>query len=231
MLARDVMTTAVATVSPDSAVGDVARLLLDKGISAAPVVDEEGQVVGIVSEGDLMRRPESETLSPRSWWLRLFTVSDSQALDFIKTRGQRASDVMSHPVATVDEDTPLHEVADLLDKRRIKRVPVVRGARLVGIVSRADLIRGLAVASETAEQGVVAEDESTRQAILEMIRGEDLPEPLGLKVLMRDGVAHLWGAVEDETQRRALVVAAENVQGVRGVVDHLGIVPRYVWGT
>ena len=140
MLARDVMTRGVLAVRAETPVEEIAALLLSRSISAVPVVDGDDRVVGIVSEGDLMRRTEAETYRRPSWWLELVSDPASLARDYVKTHGRRASDVMTRQVVSVTEDTPVDKIASLLDSRRIKRVPVVREGKLVGVVSRADLL-------------------------------------------------------------------------------------------
>ena len=144
MRAKDVMTSPAVTVRPDATVEEVAKLLLRRAISAVPVTGEDGGLSGIVSEGDLMRRVESGTERVPSWWLRAFGDDDAAARDYAKSRGRRAADVMTREVVTVGEDATLPEIAALLERHRIKRVPVVRDARVVGIVSRANLLQGLA---------------------------------------------------------------------------------------
>jgi CBS domain-containing protein len=149
MKARDVMTTQVTTVRVDTPVRTVAQLMLEAGVSGLPVVDDEGILRGIASEGDLMRRAESGTdQHKRSWWLRLVGSEDDEARDYVKTHGATAGDVMSHPVISVSPDADLGELAFTLEKRRIKRVPVAEAGRLLGVVSRADLLRALAARDE-----------------------------------------------------------------------------------
>lgn len=228
MLARDVMTSPVATVPPDMPVVEVAQFLLERRISAAPVVDDDGRLLGIVSEGDLLHRPETGTLRRRSWWLSLLTSPEEQASEYIKTHGRRAADVMTREVVTVHEDTPLDEVAELLEKRRIKRVPVVRGGELVGIVSRADILRALASGREFSIGVPSADDRTIRQQLLDHLAREGLPHTSLVNVVVTDGVVHLWGIVETDEERQAMRVAAETIPGVRAVENHLVTRP---WGT
>src|SRR5690606_8514615 len=140
MQASDVMSTPVISVTEDTSVAEVARLLLRHGISAMPVLGANGRLLGIVSEGDLVRRVESGTEREASWWLRLFGDSEERVRDYAKTHGRRVTDVMTREVTTVNEDASLPEIAALLERRRIKRVPVMRGGEVVGIVSRANLL-------------------------------------------------------------------------------------------
>jgi CBS domain-containing protein len=149
MKARDVMTTAVSSVGPDTAIGEIAKMLRDRGISAVPVVDESGTPIGMVSEGDLIGRDEADREARRDWWLTLLAEGEPLNTDFLawlRPPQQRARDVMTAPVVTVGEETELREVARLLTAYRIKRVPVLRDGRIVGIVSRADLVRAFAEA-------------------------------------------------------------------------------------
>jgi CBS domain-containing protein len=222
MRAADVMTTEVITVTPETAVTDIARLLLRHRISAVPVVERGGRLVGIVSEGDLMRRVEAGTERRRPWWLALVAGAEDAAREYAKTHGHRASDVMTHQVVSVTEDTSLAEIARLLEERHIKRVPVLRDEQVIGIVSRADLLR--AVASQPGPPPAVAMDDRTiREQIWRAFQGAGLEASAHLNVIVTDGVVHLWGLVASDDERRALRIAAEGVPGVRGVEDHLGL--------
>lgn len=231
MLAKDVMTRQVVTVSPDTSVPDVARLLLERRISAVPVVAADGRLLGIASEGDLIRRPEIAGPRRRSWWLTLLSGSGDDPAEYVKTHGGQVGDVMTRPVVTVTEDTPVGDIARLLEERRIKRVPVVRRGKLVGIVSRADLLRGLASIRTRARPAGRASDRAIRDKLIKRLARESWA-PLGqLNVIVTDGVVHLWGLVDSPEQRRALQVAAREISGVRSVEDHLGEVAPYLRGT
>lgn len=220
MRARDVMTTTVHTVGPDTPVTEVAQLLLKHRISGAPVVDAEGRVLGVVSEGDLMRRPESGTIARRAWWLSLVASNDELARDYVKTHGTKAGDVMSQPVITVEADADLAAVAALLEKRRIKRLPVLQDGQLVGIVTRSNLLHGLIArrAGPPAES-----DAAIREQIENELKGEAWADLGTTNVVVTDGVAHLWSMVGSESERHALVVAAERVPGVRRVEEHIAV--------
>jgi CBS domain-containing protein len=226
MQATDLMTTAVVSVGPGTEVREVARLLLEHHISAVPVVNSDNRILGIVSEGDLMRRAEVGTERHRSWWLSLVAGADRLAREYVKSHGRRAADVMTRDVVTVAEDTPAREIAGILEKRRIKRVPVVRDGRLVGIVSRADLLRGLAVQPLSPEAPSMVDDRLIRERLLRELRGTAWASPVSNNVVVKDVVVHLWGLVSTEDERRALRVAASNVPGVRAVEDHLLRVPE-----
>lgn len=220
MKAKDVMTTTVHTVGSDTPVTAIAQLLLDRRISGVPVVAADGRVLGVVSEGDLMRRPESSTVRPRAWWLSLVVSNDELARDYVKTHGTKASDVMSQPAITVEADADLATVAALLEKRRIKRVPVLQGGKLVGIVTRSNLLHGL-IAKRAGK--AAATDDAIRKQIENELEGEVWANLRTTNVVVMDGVAHLWSMVGSESERHALVVAAERVPGVKRVEEHIAV--------
>lgn len=221
MNASDIMTSPVLTVRPDTQVKEIAALLFERRISAVPVVDG-GALVGIVSEADLLHRQEigTECLGRGgAWWLRLFTA-DPSVEDYVKSHARRARDVMTRRVATVSPHTPLAEVAQLLETRDIGRVPVVENGQLVGIVSRADLVRALAVKRDVADEPVSRSDQDIRRLLLAELERQDWWRLDRANVIVTDGVVHFWGMVESDDARPAARVAAENVAGVRGVQDH-----------
>lgn len=226
MNAGDVMTSDVVSVYPDTGVAEIAGLMRDRRISAVPVVDADGHVVGIVSERDLMRRPESQTERLPSWWLRLITAPDKQIADYIKTRGTRAGDVMTATVISVVEDTSVREIARLLEEHRIKRVPVIRAGKLVGIVSRADLLRILA-GELRGLQAVSADDGRIRDQIIGEMERQPWSDKNAVNPVVVDGVVHLYGTTHNLEERRALVVAVERTPGVRAIEDHLVEVPHW----
>ena len=220
MHASDIMTPDVITARPDTPLDALVRTLLDRRISAVPVLDGN-DVVGMVSEGDLLRRPELGTAPVRPRWLLLLGFPDREAAAYVRTHGRTAGEVMSRPVVSVAEQTPVEEVAALMDRHRIKRLPVLRAGRLVGIVTRADLLRALALRLAAP---VGADDRRLREAILAELRTQAwAPSPTELSVLVRDGVAHLWGSVRSAEVRQAVIAAAESAAGVRTVEDHLTI--------
>jgi CBS domain-containing protein len=235
MHAKDVMTTNVVTVSEDTSVQEIARILLARRISAVPVIDSDERVVGLVSEGDLVRRLETNEEDRESWWLKSLAERDDQARSFAQARGRLAKDVMSTSVITADENESLAEIARRLERHRIKRVPIVRRGKLVGIVSRANLLHGLAVTaapspkkrpatSRRGSQVGLTGDASTRAAILNTIHNEiGVRSPLN--VIVMDGVVDLWGGVETEAQRQAVRTAAEAAPNVKSVNDHLTVLP------
>lgn len=227
MHSSDVMTTRVVTVQADTSVREIASLLLKHRISAVPVVDAEQRVIGIVSEGDLMRRADNEAEARHSWWLAAFASPGEKAAVYVKTHGLRASDVMTRSLITVTEDTPLPEIARLLEKHHIKRVPVLRNDRLVGIVSRADLLHGLvAQKAESIEPGS-GDDRSIREKLLQALWNEVGLEKGWISVTVEDGIVQLWGTVETEAERQAAQIAAENTAGVMAIENHIGRMPRW----
>lgn len=217
--AKDIMTAPVISVGPEATVPEVAELLLLHGVSAVPVSDGH-RLLGIVSEGDLLHREEIETLPHRrSWWLRLFRENGAQARDYVKTHSRHVTDVMTREVVTVGERTPASEIADVLERNGIKRVPVLSGGRLVGIVSRANLVRALAVAMRGALRPASREDNDIRIEVLNALRAEDWALTTGLDASVSDGVVTLWGTCQSEDERKASYVLVENIPGVRDVDD------------
>jgi CBS domain-containing protein len=197
-----------------------AKLLDDNRISGMPVVDAAGQVIGMISEGDLLRRAEIGTCERRrSWWLEFFTSTRELASEYVKAHAHTVKDIMHQPVVSVREDTALAEIADLLERYRIKRVPVLRDGKLVGIVSRSNLIRALASVAPV-KLATLSSDQESREAVLRELSGRRWALPRH-GVIVQDGVAHLWGIVQSEDERSAIRVAAEGVPGVKGVRDHL----------
>jgi CBS domain-containing protein len=223
------MTAKVITVTPDTPVEQVARILLEHRISGVPVVDPERRVVGIVTEGDLMRRPELETERRRPWWLGMIADERARAEEYTKTHGSRAEHVMTRNVVTVTEDTTVAEIAHLLERHRIKRVPVVRDRTLVGLVSRANLIQGLA-APRPAAPPPPMDDRTLREQITRTLDREVWLTHSPLNVIVTNGVVQLWGFVESVEERNAIKVAVSNVPGVLSVDDHLGTVQPWLWG-
>jgi CBS domain-containing protein len=224
MRAGDVMTTEVVTVGPDATVADVAKLMLDRRISGVPVVDGAGNLVGIVSEGDLMRRVELVTRR-RPWWVNPGASAEETAAAYVKAHGLNIGDVMTTGVLTVDEHQPLDEVAMLFEARGIKRAPVMRNGKMVGIVSRANLLQGLATSSAG---GVGPDDAAIRSSIIEVAADEAGVRASLVDVTVANGVVHLWGNVASQAERDAVRVCAERAEGVRAVKDHLRVMPATV---
>jgi CBS domain-containing protein len=222
MKARDVMTSHVITVGPELDLKAVANTLVANGISAVPVVAIDGSIVGIISEGDLMRRAVSAERK-RSWWLETFSSAEQLMAEFVKAHGRKAKDVMTRQVISVDPDTSLQEIANLLEKHGIKRVPVVKDGRLVGIVSRANLVQALATRG-LALVDVTEADEVLRKVVVSNLR--KLPWTAALEmvdVIVDCGVVNLWGVVRNEEEKNAVRAAAEETPGVQAVNDHLRV--------
>ena len=221
MNAADIMTPDVIVAHPDTSLEDLVALMLDNRISGVPVVDN-GYIVGIVSEGDLLRRAETGTEKRRSQLLELVSSTASIAADYVRTHGRKAREVMTTDLITVGPDTPITEIADVLETRRIKRVPVVREGKLLGIVTRANLLRALATRLRAEAIPVNTDDRTIRSALLEEFRHHKWASQVAqFDVTVRDGVVHLWGIVRGEDHRQAMLVAAENTAGVKRVADHL----------
>jgi CBS domain-containing protein len=226
MRAMDVMTTDVIAVDPNTPIQDLATLLAERGISGAPVIDASGRLVGIVSEGDLLHRAEIGTarrhrVRRRSWWLDHY--AGESAREYVKDHGRTVNDIMSRDVATVTEETDLADVAALLEAKRIKRVPVMREGKVVGIISRANIVRAVGAAKGTAAPAGEDSDRSIRARLLRELAGEEWAKMIWPEdVIVRDGIVHLWISDDEPTeQREALRVAAEGISGVRGIQEHL----------
>jgi CBS domain-containing protein len=221
MKVRDIMSTKVVTVSPSTSVRDIAGLMVEKHVSGLPVLSENGTLVGVVSEGDLLRRPELGTQKQRRRWVSFFSGVDEQAREFTKSHASRAGDVMTQQVIHVAEETPLGDVVGLMEKHNIKRLPVLSDGKLVGIVSRADLLRALAARQADPLPPPVESDASIRTAMNEVLKNEEWAMSAMVNVIVSDGVVNLWGVIDSDDQRQALRVAAENIPGVTAVEEHL----------
>ena len=218
MKARDIMTSPAISVGPETAVKDIAALLYERHISAVAIV-EDGRLVGLVSEGDLLHRREIGTdhaARRDSWWLRLFAADRSPA-EYIKAHAGRARDVMTREVVTVAPGTSIAEVAGILERERIKRVPVLEDGVLVGIVSRSDLVRALARSAAQPEKALT--DEAILARLTAELNREPWWHPISTNITVDDGVVNFAGIFETEEERRASCVAAESIPGVRRVED------------
>jgi CBS-domain-containing membrane protein len=229
MKARDVMASPVITTSPSSSVREVAKTFLERRISATPVVDTQGRLVGIVSEGDLLHRRESGTERQYSWWLRALTSDEILATDYVKARATKVADIMTRNVITAAPDTPLHEIAVLLEKNAIKRVPIVENGQLVGIVSRANLVQAVASARKRLE--VPASDSLIRDKLLAHLNAQPWATTGLLNITVTDGVVDLWGITNSDAERKAIRVAAECAPGVSAVNDNLVTRPMQAWAS
>ncbi|MCW5770973.1 MAG: CBS domain-containing protein [Rhodospirillaceae bacterium] len=221
MLARDIMTPTVATLSPDDTVVSAARLFVQQRIGGAPVVDGGLNVVGIVSEGDLMRRAELGTEREWSGWREFLTGKRTLATAFIRSHAVKIGDIMTAPVWTMGENAPLAEIAEMFERKHIRRVPVVRDRRLVGIVSRADMVRALIERWAEAHPDRAIDDEAIRRSIIDNAAAERWIDSGQVNVKVLDGIVDLYGTTDSEDTARALQVLAEAMPGVRKVDNHL----------
>jgi CBS domain-containing protein len=226
MRARNVMVRGVATTTPETTVENVARLMINLRISGVPVLDKNGQLVGIVTEGDMLRRAETGTDRRRSPWSEWFSANSRLAAEYIKSHARRVEDIMTREVVSVGELATLGEIAELMETKRIKRVPVVHDGKIVGIVSRADLLQVLASGGATTAHE--DNDRLIRERLLAELRQQEWANPTESSVVVSDGVVHFWGTVGSKEERRALRVVAENIPGVRGIEDHTISGPRYL---
>lgn len=219
MQAQDVMTSPVITVRSDAKIEEVAQLLLDKGISGVPVIDGRGWLAGILSEADLLHRPEIGAGSKGRWWLELFTDQASLASRFARIHGTRARDVMTPGVVEVPPDTELLDVLAEMERHGVRRVLVIEREELVGIVTRSDILRGVLAVRRHA--GAVPSDRAIRAALMDRLAGEMWVTLPASSITVTNGVVSLWGEVASPEEREALRVAAESIPGVSAVDDHL----------
>jgi CBS domain-containing protein len=220
MKVKDIMTTPVVSAQPDMTVEQAIRLMLQRHISGLPVMENGGRLVGIVTEGDFLRRGETGTQRHRPRWLQLLIGPGRLAEEYTRSHGRKVRDVMTATPLTVVEETPLAQVVALMEKHRVKRLPVMRGERVVGIISRANLLHALAgVAREIAP--ATKDDADIRERLVAELERQPWAPVALIDVTVRNGVVELWGTITDERERQAIVVAAENVPGVKAVHEHL----------
>ena len=224
MNAADIMVTNVITVRPDASVKDVAEILLARRISALPVVDDASNLLGIISEADLIHRAEVGTERPYSWWVEFLTSREALAQDYIKAHARLAADIMTRKVVAVTADTPVREIVSLFEKHGIKRVPVVAKRKLIGIVSRADLVQALLRAQQAAQprEAPLSED------VVARLKSEPW-WPGNVNVVIDNGAVELWGVVESQVQKDAIRVALETIPGVRTISNKIHVqahIPR-----
>jgi CBS domain-containing protein len=220
MKAVDVMTRNVVSVNLDSSVFEAAQRMILNRISGLPVLNASGELVGVVTEGDLLRRAETGTERRRPSWLEFFLGQGRLADEYVRSHGRKIGDVMTPGPETIVEETPLDEIVAIMEQKRIKRLPVMRGEHMVGIVSRANLVQALAtLARETADP--LPNDATLRELVLAEIDKQPWSPGALINVIVRDGVVELWGTILDERKRQAVRVVAENVPGTRQVKDHL----------
>jgi CBS domain-containing protein len=222
MKAREIMSLEVVSVSPDASILEAVRLMLQNRISGLPVVDRQGTLVGVVTEGDFLRRAETGTQRKRARWIEFFMGQGQSADEYVRTHGRKVADVMTPTPITITEDTRLDDIVNLMEQRAVKRLPVARQGRVVGIVSRANLLHALAsVVGELPASATT--DVTIREQIMSELSNKAWSRR-DFNVVVRDGVVELWGEILDEREREAAKIAAENVAGVKTVKDHL------VWG-
>lgn len=225
MRAYQIMTTDVITVSPHASIMDAANIMLRCHLSGLPVMDDNGELKGIVSESDFLRRGEIGTGRRRPGWLQFFAGPGRAAIDFVHERGRHVEDVMTADPITVDEQTSLDELVRIMEKKGVKRLPVMSGKLLVGIITRANILQAVAsLAKEIPDPS--ADDQHIRDRILRQIQDTDW-RPAGFQITVRNGAVHLHGVIFDDSTRKAAIILAENTAGVKEVHDHLCFVDTY----
>jgi CBS domain-containing protein len=220
MKAEDVMTRTVISIDPDATVLQAGRLMLQHRISGLPVIDAKGQLVGVLSEGDFLRRRETNTEKRRSRWLEFLMGPGRIAAEYTHSHGCKVSEAMSTDPRTVAEDASLEDIVELMERYRIKRVPVLCGGEVVGIVTRSNLMRAM-VSVARAMPPTATDDMAIREHLMEEIQKAEWAPSATIEIVVRDGIVEFWGVILDERQRDALKVAAENIAGVKTVKDHL----------
>jgi len=218
MQVKDIMTINVISIGADEAIVKAAGLMLQNRISGLPVIDKEGELVGMVTEGDFLRRGELGTQRRRPKWLEFIVGPGKLAEEYVRTSGRKVEDVMTPDPWTVRDDDSLETVVEMMERHHVKRLPVTRGGRMVGIVSRANLLHALATYASDLP-APAGGDSAIRASILAAFAKQDWAPRVN--VIVKDGVAELRGVVTDDRERQGLVVAAENVAGVKKVHDHL----------
>jgi CBS domain-containing protein len=220
MNAGDVMTQSTVTVDPDASIMHAIQMMLKRRISGLPVVDNTGALIGILTEGDLLRRAELGTQKRRPRWIEFLIGPGRLASEYVGACGRKVHEVMTTPVHTVSEDTPLSDVVKIMESNQVKRLPVLRDGRLVGILSRANLLRALVSVARDTKPANVA-DASIRQHLLAELAKQSWAPVALIDVIVKNGVVHLWGTLTEERQRQGIRVVAENTPGVKRVEDHM----------
>ena len=219
MRAHQIMTRPVITVTPETTIVEAANTMLRQHVSGLPVVDATGKLVGIVSEGDFIRRSEIGTQRKRARWLTFILGPGKAATDFVHEHGCKVAEIMTPEPLTITEDTALEEIAQVMEKNNVKRLPVIRGDKIVGIVSRANLLQAVASLARQIPDPT-ADDDHIRNRVIDALEKNDWC-PFGLSVIVREGIVHLSGVITEERSRQDAIVGAENVSGVKKVIDHL----------
>jgi len=228
MKAIDIMTPGVITVSPETSVYEAARLLVGRRISAMPVLNADGRLVGVISESDLVRRGELRSETRSSWWRALLTSDLRQASAFLRAHGRQVADVMSREVIAVTARTTMRELAELMERHAIKRLPVMDGHRLIGIVSRRDMLRALLAIDPTELPAGGVEDQAIRQRLMEELKARHWAGSIVTNVIVDTGVVHLWGEAGTTREIDACRALAETIEGVRKVSNHMVLVKTVV---
>jgi CBS domain-containing protein len=222
MNVADVMTQKVISVTPETTIAEAAGLMLEHRISGLPVVDNSGAVVGVVTEGDLLRRTETGTERHHSRWLEFLITPGRLAEDYSRANARKVGEVMSPEVIAVAPPDSLAEVVRLMERHNIKRLPVIEGGRLAGIVSRANLVRALLHnLTESAVGNAAGSDAQIRERIMAEIAKQPWGPRASVEVRVDAGIVELYGSITDERERTALRVLSENAPGVKAVRDHL----------
>jgi CBS domain-containing protein len=219
MRAHQIMTRPVITVTPETTVVEAANTMLQRHVSGLPVIDPAGKLIGIVSEGDFIRRSEIGTQRKRGRFLKFILGPRQTATDFVHEHGRKVAEIMTKTPLTITEDTELEKIVQMMEKNNVKRLPVTRGDQVVGIVSRANLLQAVASLARQIPDPT-ADDDHIRNRVIDTLAKNDWC-PFGLSVIVRDGIVHLSGVIIEERSRQAAIVAAENVAGVNKVHDHL----------
>jgi CBS domain-containing protein len=217
MQVRDVMTRNVISVAANQSVVEAAQVMLQNRISGLPVTDTAGKLIGIVTEGDFLRRGEIGTQRHRPRWLEFLLGPGRLAGEYVQSAGRKVEDVMTPAPVTVTEDDALETVVELMERWHVKRLPVLRDDCLVGIVSRANLMHALTELAHYTHGP--ADDGTVRDRILAALANVHWAP--NINVAVHNGVAELSGIITDERERKGLIVATENVAGVKEVHDHL----------
>jgi CBS domain-containing protein len=220
MKASDVMSSRVVSIAPEATVLEAIELMLENRISGLPVIDRAGALVGIVTEGDFLRRAETGTERKRPRWLEFLLGPNSLAKDYVRSHGRKVEEVMTRELITASEDMPLAEVVRIMERKRVKRLPVMRGREIVGIVSRANLLHALATMSRNLPD-LAKSDAEIRQRVMDEVEKQPWTPIALIDIIVKDGVVELWGSITEAQQGDALKVCAENVPGVKAVVSHL----------
>jgi len=219
MKVKEIMTMDVITVGPGASIQEAARLMVDHGVSGLPVLDDDGVLVGIISEGDLILRQKLRERIP--WWHRFFANAEQLAQEYRKAHGTTVGEVMTHAVISVGPELPIESAALVLDQHRIRRVPVVADGQLVGIVSREDLIKALAMAP--SKERISRPDAQLVHEMKDRMAREAWVFARGVVIQAKDGVLALWGLVASEAEKSALETMALSIEGCKGVESHLVI--------